>query len=262
MMITKFRFKNKKVMFILERNSDISAFYQVAIERTYPHLFSLIKENDIVIDAGANIGVFSVIASKLVGEKGVVISVEPDPQNIEILKKNIDLNKLNNVIIIQKALYSESDKLLYFHQEGTSSKILEENNPNNYNTIVKSITLDDIMKELNLKPTILKMDIEGAEKYALQGMRETMKSIKFLEGEIHSSKDYQALMEYKNMFEFSDAPIENISEVLKYSLMHPIQIISLEIFNKFNTTKRILFNNFYRIKVNEYPKIIFGKKSN
>ena len=71
----------------MERHSDFAAFYQVFVERTYQNLPNKIKQGDVVIDAGANIGIFTVMSSILVGNTGRVLSIEPDPENISILKK-------------------------------------------------------------------------------------------------------------------------------------------------------------------------------
>ena len=71
---------------------------------------SSIKEGDIIIDAGADIGLFSVLAAFKVKEKGRVIAVEPEPNNLKILRENVELNYLKNVIIVPKALYDKPGK--------------------------------------------------------------------------------------------------------------------------------------------------------
>lgn len=85
-MIVKIKFKGIKMKFALKRHSDYSSFYQVFVENSYPNLLRLLKAGDTVIDAGANAGLFTVMASSLVGESGRVIAVEPDPENIVTLK--------------------------------------------------------------------------------------------------------------------------------------------------------------------------------
>ena len=65
--------------FYLHRHSDFSAFYQVFVEKDYPNLMNKITQGDTIIDAGANIGIFTIISSILVGETGRVLAVEPDP---------------------------------------------------------------------------------------------------------------------------------------------------------------------------------------
>ncbi|MFP3131163.1 MAG: FkbM family methyltransferase, partial [Nitrososphaeria archaeon] len=97
---------------ILLRRSDFAAFYQVVIENIYSPLLSNIKEGDIVIDAGANIGLFSILASFKVKDEGGVIAIEPEPNNLKILMQNVKLNRLDNVIVIPKALYDKAGKMV------------------------------------------------------------------------------------------------------------------------------------------------------
>ncbi len=61
-----------------------------------------IKEGDIVIDVGANIGYYTLIFAQLVGKTGKVFAFEPEPKNFEILKKNIEINNYGNVTVEKK----------------------------------------------------------------------------------------------------------------------------------------------------------------
>lgn len=125
-MIVKVKFKDIKMKFALNRHSDYSSFYQVFVENSYPNLLSLLNDGDMVIDAGANAGVFTVMASYLVGESGRIIAVEPDPENLATLKKNIEINSLKNVEVVEKALFSESNHVLDLIYNGTMSHVVTE----------------------------------------------------------------------------------------------------------------------------------------
>jgi tRNA/tmRNA/rRNA uracil-C5-methylase (TrmA/RlmC/RlmD family) len=70
-------FVNLPAKVILSRRSDFAAFYQVVLENVYSPILSNIKEGDVVVDAGANIGLFSILASFKVKDKGKVIAIEP-----------------------------------------------------------------------------------------------------------------------------------------------------------------------------------------
>ena len=70
-----------------------------------------IKKGDTVIDIGAGIGEFSVLASKLVGEHGKVISIEPSPEDFETLLVNLKTNKCHNVIPLNLAISDKPEKL-------------------------------------------------------------------------------------------------------------------------------------------------------
>lgn len=68
-------------------------------------LFSkVVREGDVVIDVGANIGAFSIPLAKFVGQKGAVVAFEPQRQLFQLLSANVALNELNNAFVYQKAV--------------------------------------------------------------------------------------------------------------------------------------------------------------
>jgi len=135
-----------------------------------------IHEGDIVIDVGANIGYYTLIFAQLVGKSGKVIAFEPEFKNFEILKKNVEINNYNNVILEPKIVSEKCGKMkLYFsdsdivgHQIMTGIGV--KGNIKNF-VEVESVTLDDYMKKLNLdeKVNFIKIDVEGAESKVLEG---------------------------------------------------------------------------------------------
>ncbi|MFT3679142.1 MAG: FkbM family methyltransferase [Ferruginibacter sp.] len=142
-----------------------------------PHIVKLflqiLEPGNNVLDIGANIGYFSLIASKRVGANGNVYSFEPSPATMERLKRNIQLNERTNVQLFQKAV-SDTEGMVSFQMPAddiknsgrASFRQLEENSTV---TSVETIRLDSKMDEI--KPVALvKMDIEGAEAMALKGM--------------------------------------------------------------------------------------------
>lgn len=133
------------------------------------------KRGDIIIDAGAYSGVFTVAAAKLVGPTGKVIAYEPDPFNRMRLQKNIWLNKLTNVVVRPYGLYSRQTTL-QFEVRQVASRIAE----NKESPIdVKMRSLDREVKHLKLtRVHMIKMDIEGAEIEALQGARKMNKTFR------------------------------------------------------------------------------------
>lgn len=133
-----------------------------------------LKENDIVIDAGANIGIFSLFASKKVGSGGVVYSFEPITEAAELLTKNIAANKLSNVVWAPYALSDRRQRISISLDEGLlgNSAIL---NKSEKIEEVEGITLDEYVEENDIKRVdFIKADIEGAERYFLQGAKQTI----------------------------------------------------------------------------------------
>lgn len=257
-MIINVKFKGRELKFFLKRNSDFSSFYQVFVEKSYPNLMSKITRGDKVIDAGANIGIFTVISSVLVGDSGLVLAVEPDPENLSILKKNLELNNLKNVDVINKALYKESGRIIKLYQNGVMSKIITNEVRNQPYIDVKTITFDDLILQKEFKPNILKMDIEGSEKFALLNAENMMNTLDCLEAEIHSKEDWEALQKYSNLFSFKREAIESLHNVFLFGIKHPLKILKLEYYNRFNTTKRIILSRTNHTFF-EYPIIVYGQ---
>jgi len=129
-----------------------------------------VKEGNVIFDIGANIGYYSVLASKLVGKTGKVYAFEPDPRNIDLLKKNLALNHCHNVTVIPKAI-SEKDGQSNFYvsklSQGDNSLARDRNTRE---IKIKSTSLTQFAKENAIpKADVIKIDIEGAETLALKG---------------------------------------------------------------------------------------------
>ena len=78
---------------------------QTKIVKKYVH------EGDVVIDVGAHVGYYTLLMAQLVGKNGKVYSFEPDPVNFELLKKSVEINGFENVILIQKAVSDTTEKI-------------------------------------------------------------------------------------------------------------------------------------------------------
>lgn len=128
-----------------------------------------IYQGNTVLDIGANIGYYTLIMSKLVGSTGKVYAFEPEPKNFEILKKNIELNKLDNVILEQKAL-SDIDGVTYLEL----SKDSGQHRLSDHGVKVESITLDSYFQGGEID--FIKMDAEGSEYKIFKGMKNALKN--------------------------------------------------------------------------------------
>lgn len=132
------------------------------------------KKGDVVIDAGAYKGAFAIYAAKKVGGGGKVISFEPDPNNYEVLCKNIRLNNLDNVIAVKKGLWSRNTILNLFLSGSTSSCF---NVFGRETCKIQVVRLDDELKRLGInKVDFIKMDIEGAEIETVKGCKDILKN--------------------------------------------------------------------------------------
>jgi FkbM family methyltransferase len=167
--------KNDKIEKILN-----NPFY---VEGRYLTENCSLAAGDNVIDAGANIGFFSILAANLVGDYGQVFSFEPVAEANAILKNNIKLNNCRNIEVIEKALgetegeaqfYIDGDGLF----EGSSFVIKPQNNAGEGRRIMQT-TVDEFVFGRNLdRVDFIKVDIEGAERYMLKGAEKTIKKFK------------------------------------------------------------------------------------
>jgi FkbM family methyltransferase len=123
-----------------------------------------LKQGDVFVDVGANIGYFTVMASKAVGEKGRVYAFEPNPSSFQILKRNVEANGLENTTIEQKAVADFSGRIELWSIEGNTYPWKEEERTA-FN--VDSVRLDDYFQGQRID--LMKMDIDGGETMALEG---------------------------------------------------------------------------------------------
>ena len=150
-----------------------------------------IKDGMTCIEVGCNIGYYALLESNLVGKNGKVIAIEPSPINFQCLKKNLSLNKNSNVTSYNFAV-GNIDSQTQFLISNTSnwSKVIEQPMPNSLDVITVPLKkLDTFVLENNLGSIdFIRMDIEGYESKAYEGMKEIIKNFKpKLMIEIHST---------------------------------------------------------------------------
>lgn len=131
-------------------------------------------------DIGANLGFFSLLGAHLVGvDQGRVYAFEAAPDNARAIRGNVELNGISNVTVIDKAVSSHSGTGRLQIVDDQSWSKLEEygQHPYTERTIdVELVAIDDLLREGQLAPpTVVKIDVEGAEIAVLDGMRETLK---------------------------------------------------------------------------------------
>jgi FkbM family methyltransferase len=127
-------------------------------EYEYIPIFELKNFTGLVVDAGAHVGVFSLISSLFAKS---VIALEPHPRNYSLLKTNIRMNLATNVMAINRALWHENGRLKIY--EDTNSGLHSiYNSSHDIFFETTTITLQDILEEFG-NIDLLKIDIEGAE---------------------------------------------------------------------------------------------------
>jgi FkbM family methyltransferase len=132
-------------------------------------------EKGIAIDAGANCGMFTIPLARMLGDKGKVISIEPDKKNIEILRKNIEINHLKNVEVVEKGCFSKKDRMTFYLDDiGMGGHSLLKKGEAKKETIEVD-TIDNMLKDLEIdRVDFIKIDVMGVELETLRGAEKTL----------------------------------------------------------------------------------------
>jgi FkbM family methyltransferase len=157
------RVNNETIFKLREGTTDRFIIWEVWKLKEYDKKTFEIHSNDVIVDIGAQIGAFSVFASQK-APLGHVYSYEPIPENFQLLKENISINKLKNVTCCQRAVLSTTgDEMMYVEKfnSGGHSKYQRRNNSA---IKIKSVTLKDIFETNKInRINLLKIDVEGSE---------------------------------------------------------------------------------------------------
>lgn len=128
-----------------------------------------LRPGDTFVDVGANIGMLTLAASTLVGNGGHVFCYEAHPQTFKYLVENIEINKFDNITPRNIAASNASGHLGFsdLNSDDQNYVSLSENLP----LTVPAAPLDEAPELLRRKIALLKIDVEGFEKYVLEGAR-------------------------------------------------------------------------------------------
>lgn len=136
---------------------------------------NILREGNVVVDAGANVGWYTTLFSLLVGRTGMVHAFEPASMTASSLRRNCDLNGCENVVIIQKALGAASGQLALHRPMGGASgdaTLFPARDCEAHVEVCDVVSLDAYFRSGALpRCDLLKLDIEGSELSALVGAR-------------------------------------------------------------------------------------------
>lgn len=170
---------------LLVPSTDLSLMPFLALHGTFEDelahwLAATLRPGDTFVDVGANIGWFTVIGAKAVGSAGRVVAVEADPDNLDLLLDNISMNYVAPwVTTIRAAAWREAGELTFHRSlkfrgngsvEAPGEAYTERYRSDRIETVTTpAVRLDDVLADQG-HIDVLKMDIEGAEPDALEGM--------------------------------------------------------------------------------------------
>ena len=160
---------------------DVHGMNLITTGEYEPDLTDKIKETlragDVFVDVGANMGFFSIVASRIVGPDGLVIAIEPSRAMLPRLIANLELNGCDNVVILSHALSDHSViaklRMAPFYNSGVAS--LDDIPPAQGAPLcpVSAVPYDTLARTCNLphKVSCIKIDTEGHDLSVLKGMR-------------------------------------------------------------------------------------------
>lgn len=133
-----------------------------------------LKRGQVVLDVGANAGLYTVIAARIVGNTGHVFAFEPDNRAVALLRRNVALNGLTNVTVIEAAVSNETGQRQFAAASDIAMSSLavthrDDQQVQSWRT-VEAIRLDDALRKYGIQgASFLKIDVEGAEKLVFEG---------------------------------------------------------------------------------------------
>jgi FkbM family methyltransferase len=160
-------------------------FHEVWVEKMYSPKGFEVKDNDVVLDIGANIGIFSVFAATR-AKNTKILSFEPFPGNVKWLKHNVEANKLKNIKIFDKAVAGENrKKTLYVSQAWVSNSLEKTDNKTN-EIEIDCVTLENALQDIEVC-NLMKIDCEGGEyEIFYSSSDKTLSKIQKIAGEYHN----------------------------------------------------------------------------
>ena len=122
------------------------------------------------IDIGAHYGYFTMIAGKVLGPGGCVISIEPNPKSYNRLLKNIKINNLNKIVRTYNLGLSEEEGAAHMGGWDNRKTIIDNRGD------ILLVSFDELCTKEHINPDIVKIDVFGAEVNVLSGMHESLKN--------------------------------------------------------------------------------------
>ena len=128
-----------------------------------------------VVDVGAHVGYYTLLAARAVGRRGRVIAVEPHPINAALLRENVVRNRARNVQVIEAAAWSESARLMLepSPEQNTGDNRIVRAGASGDALEVDAVVLDEVLADIDVG--VVKVDAQGTDHLALAGMEQALR---------------------------------------------------------------------------------------
>ena len=136
---------------------------------------SIIGKDMVVVDVGANVGYYTLLAARSVGSGGKVFAFEPEPGNYKLLSKNVTENGYTNVVTVQSAVADRcGTSRLYLSAKNSGAHNLSKRWQEDSSIEVNTVTLDQYFSSYDGRIDVVKIDAEGAEELIFDGMSQLL----------------------------------------------------------------------------------------
>ncbi len=148
----------------------------------YRFLKECARDKQCVMDVGANVGVTSLIMSDAIAGGGKIYAIEPSEASCLIVRENVLLNNVGNSIEVINAIVAERSGLpIEYHWDLVSSRasiMMEPPSGMSIPLSKVSVSLDDLVESLEIRPDLIKIDVEGAEGRVIGGLGRVLQEIR------------------------------------------------------------------------------------
>jgi FkbM family methyltransferase len=132
-----------------------------------------VSDMRIVYDIGANVGYYSLLASRVLCQSAQIIAFEPDPRNIVFLRRHLEMNRIQNVRLVEAAVSDYCGEAMFQQEASRYMGALSQSGT----LSVRTLSVDELIRSGEIpSPDVIKIDVEGAEKQVLGGAEETLRS--------------------------------------------------------------------------------------
>jgi len=197
--------------------------YEAPLQRT---LSAYLSPGGVFYDIGAHIGIVSMFGARLVGKNGSVFAFEADPDNAARVKENVRYNNLNQVTVVQRAVWSSTGCLKFgrasVHSSRNTGAVARDSATIDENTVeVEAVSLDEFSAEHRL-PTLIKIDVEGAEAEVLRGSeRLVARARPVLICEVHHARAVEDVTQWLQSRGYVFEWLEDSAELPRHLLAKP-----------------------------------------
>jgi FkbM family methyltransferase len=154
----------------------------------FHHLRTTIQPGDVVFDVGAFVGIYAILEARWSGKPGRVVAFEPTPSSAALARQHFAWNHATagRIRLLEAAVSDRSSRATLHEYDAhglpyaNSLAAAVDTDRTPATREVSVVTIDDVCRELQLQPSVIRMDVQGAEAHALRGARETIRSARRL----------------------------------------------------------------------------------